>query len=87
MFEDSEEARRLADIYVNEGIIPVKYRYDALHIAVSTINDLDYIFSLNFKHINKIKTKTMTGDINIRQGYNPIVIASPSDVVEDDENE
>jgi len=87
VLEDSEEARRLADVYVNEGIIPARYRYDALHIAISAINDLEYVFSLNFKHINKIKTKTMTGNVNIMQGYKPIVIASPSEVVDNDENE
>jgi len=81
------EAGKLADVYVNEGVIPVKYRYDGLHIAIATINDLNYVFSLNFKHINKIKTKTMTNSINIREGYKPIIIASPMEAIEDDENE
>jgi len=81
----SDEIRDLADIYVNENIIPYKYRYDGLHIACATINDLEYIFSLNFKHINKIKTKTMTSAINIREGYRPVIIASPLEVMEDDE--
>lgn len=75
-----EEAERIADIYINEGIIPIKYRYDGLHIAVATINDLEYIFSLNFQHINKVKTKAMTSNINIREGYKPITIASPMEV-------
>jgi len=30
---------------------------------------LEYIISLNFQHINKVKTKIMTENINIRQGY------------------
>jgi len=81
----ADEARRLADMYVNDGVIPIKYRYDGLHIAIATVNDLEYIFSLNFKHINKIKTKTMTGLINLSQGYKPIVIASPMEVIENEE--
>ena len=80
VFNAADEARQLADIYVNDGVIPAKYRYDGLHIAVATINDLEYIFSLNFKHINKIKTKAMTSQINIREGYRPIIIASPMEV-------
>jgi hypothetical protein len=75
-----DEADRIADIYVNDGVIPVKYRYDGLHIAVATINDLEYVFSLNYQHINKIKTKTMTSNINIREGYKPVYIASPMEV-------
>jgi len=81
----SDEARGLADMYVKEGIIPPKYTYDGLHIACATVNDLEYIFSLNFKHINKLKTKTMTSIINIREGYHPVTITSPLEVVEDDE--
>jgi len=74
------EADRIADIYVNDGVIPVKYRYDGLHIAIATINDLEYVFSSNYQHINRIRTKTMTGLINVREGYKPITIASPLEV-------
>jgi predicted nucleic acid-binding protein len=80
-----DEARRLAGIYVKDGVIPAKYTYDGLHIAIATTNDIDYIFSLNFKHINKLRTKTMTSVINVREGYRQIVIASPMEVVEDEE--
>ena len=80
VLEDEEEARQLANIYVKEGIIPDRYRYDGLHIAIATTNDLEYIFSLNFQHINKVKTKAMTSIINIREGYKPITIASPMEV-------
>ena len=82
---DNEEAEHLAAIYVKEGIIPAKYGVDGTHIATATINDLDYIFSLNFKHINKLKTKTMTSNVNIREGYRPVIIVSPMEVMEDDE--
>lgn len=81
----SDEIENLANIYVQENIIPVKYHYDGLHIACATVHDLEYIFSLNFKHINKVKTKTMTSAINIREGYGTVIIASPLEVVEDDE--
>ena len=82
-----DEARDLADVYVSEGVIPVKYRYDGLHIAIATINDLEYVFSLNYQHINKVKTKTMTGLINVREGYKPVTIVSPMEVIEHGENE
>ena len=79
-----DEAERLAEIYVNEGVIPARFTYDALHISCATVNDLDYVFSLNFKHINKLKTKTMTSVINVREGYRQVIIASPMEVGEDE---
>ena len=80
----SDEARYLAEMYVNEGIIPAKFVYDGYHIACASVNDMEYVFSLNFKHINKIKTKTMTSIINLREGYRPVTIASPMEVVDDE---
>ena len=80
----SDEARNLANIYVREGIIPTKYHYDGLHIACATVYDMEYIFSLNFKHINKLKTKTMTNLINIRERYRQVVIISPMEVIDDE---
>jgi hypothetical protein len=49
----SEEAERLADVYMSKDIIPRNKRLDALHIAVASGAALNYILSLNFKHINK----------------------------------
>ena len=79
------EAQRLSAVYVNAGVIPHTKSYDAMHIAIATVNDLDYIFSFNFKHINRIKTKTMTSAINIGEGYKPVTIATPGEVIEYDE--
>jgi len=59
----------------------------SLHIAIATINDLDYIFSYNFQHLSRDKTKKMTSVINFREGYKPITIASVSEVVEHGDNE
>ena len=82
----SDEAVKLADIYVQEGIIPQKYRADGLHIAIATVNDLDIIVSMNFKHIVKRKTILATGKINNLNGYRAIEIYSPMEVVENDNN-
>jgi len=49
-----EETKLLANKYISEGIIPEKFIADALHIAVTSVNDLDVIISWNFKHIVKL---------------------------------
>jgi DNA-binding transcriptional regulator YbjK len=80
----NDEAARLANIYVQEGIIPEKFRTDALHIAIATVNDLDIIISMNFKHIVKRKTKLATASINALNGYRAIEILTPMEVVENE---
>lgn len=81
----NDEIQRLADIYVAEGVIPQKYRDDAVHIATAAFYGMDFILSWNFKHIVKRKTIIMTGIINTREGYKQIGIHSPSEVIEYEE--
>lgn len=83
VLELSDEAERLAGIYVREGIIPEKFQTDGIHIAVTTVNDLDMILSLNFKHIVKKKTMDLTALVNVREGYRSIGIFTPMEVVEE----
>ena len=82
--EQNDEAERLANLYVTEGVVPEKYFTDAIHIAVATVNDLDFVVSFNFQHIVKRKTMTMTEGINIREGYKRIGIHSPTEVINND---
>jgi len=74
------EAEQLADTYVTQDIIPLKYRTDGIHVAVAAVNDLDMIVSMNFQHIVKRKTKLGTGNINVLNGYRAVEICTPMEV-------
>ena len=80
----SPEAERMAGIYVVRGIIPAKFREDALHIATATINNLDFVVSFNHRHIVKTKTMIGAGLVNLREGYRQIGLSTPSEVLEYD---
>ena len=80
----TDEAVRIADLYISENIIPQKYRTDGLHIAIATVNDLDMIISMNFQHIVKRKTKIGTGNINALNGYRAVEIYAPMEVIENE---
>ena len=82
----SDEIERLADVYITAGIIPKKYETDALHIAAATVAGLDYIISLNFRHIVKHKTIIETEIINARERYKRVFIHTPAEVIDYDEN-
>jgi len=82
----SEEIKRLADVYVTAGVIPEKYSTDALHIAAATVAGLDYIVSLNFRHIVKHKTIFETEVINTREGFKRVFIHTPAEVIDHEEN-
>jgi predicted nucleic acid-binding protein len=80
------EIERLADVYIAAGVIPKKHATDALHIASATVANLDYIISLNFKHIVKHKTIIETEIINAREGFKRVFIHTPAEVIDHDEN-
>lgn len=82
LLEIDIEAEELAERYVKEGIIPERYRSDALHIAVSVINGIEVIVSWNFEHIVKLKTRVMVNGVNRLLGYHEIEICSPEEVIE-----
>ena len=82
ILDTSEEVIQLAEKYIANNIIPKKKRMDALHISIASVNELDIILSYNFKHINKLKTKTMVPAINQLSGYRDIFIAQPEEVID-----
>ena len=83
----TNESDQLADLYILENIIPARFRLDGAHIAVTSINGLDYVLSYNFKHINRARTKLLTGRINSKKGYGTVLICTAKEVLEDEANE
>ena len=76
-----ESSKILASRYVREGIIPQKYKEDAFHIAIASVNNLDALISWNFAHIVKLKSKREGVGINLIMGYKEIELYSPWEVV------
>ena len=81
VLEIDQRAYDLSETYIEMGIIPLKFRIDGIHIAMAAINDMDCIVSLNFRHINKFKTKMTTEIIHRMKGYNNPVICTPMEVL------
>jgi len=76
-----EESRRLASEYVSHGAIPPEYSEDALHIAISMLNEIDYLLSWNFRHIVKVKTRRTVNMVNLSFGYPDLKIATPAELI------
>jgi len=85
VLEVDQNAYDLADLYVEMGVIPARFRMDGVHIAMSAVNDLDCIVSLNFHHINKLKTKMAAEIIHRMKGYGNPTICTPMEVTDHDE--
>jgi hypothetical protein len=87
VLNESQKIDDLANLYIKEGVIPKKYRLDALHIASATVHDLDCLLTFNFKHMIKKKTKESVAYINLHEGYKNIYICTPMEVLDDENQE
>jgi hypothetical protein len=82
VLEIDQRAYDLSEIYIEMGIIPIKFKVDGIHIAMAAIYNMDCIISLNFHHINKLKTKMAAEIIHRIKGYNNPFICTPMEVIE-----
>lgn len=70
----------LADAYINQSVVP---RYDALHIAFASVNELDFVVSWNLRHIANVHRQEKVQAVNLMNGYTkPIQLITPMEVSE-----
>jgi hypothetical protein len=70
----------LANRYHEREILTAKYRFDALHIALATIAEVDCIVSWNFKHIVHYSKIRLFNAANRDCGYSPVLIRTQREV-------
>jgi predicted nucleic acid-binding protein len=81
----TEEAVKLADTYISEGVVGKTSRDDCFHIALATINKADILVSWNFKHIVNIFRIRGYNAVNLKLGYSQIDIRSPKEIITNEE--
>ena len=86
ILDPSDDADDLAGLYISEGALPKRSLTDASHIAIASVNKLDTIASLNFRHIVRKKTIALTNEINTSLGYDTIEINSPKEALDYEKN-
>lgn len=81
ILEITENAEKLAGKLVSEKIIRKKNIEDALHIAIASVNGIDYLLTWNFTHINNAQMKIKITTVVENQGYQCPVICSPEELL------
>ena len=78
--ELTDEALKLADIYIKEKVVGKTSLIDCQHIAIATICHADVLASWNFKHIVNLERIRGYNSINLRHGYPLLEIRSPKEI-------
>ena len=83
MLDVTEPARDLAKALITEGPIPPGSEIDAYHIAVATVNGMDYLLTWSCSHIANAVMRPKIEAVCRRHGYEPPVICTPLELMED----
>jgi hypothetical protein len=77
----SERAIELAESLVKHKAVPVKAAADALHIAIATVEEMDFLMSWNFKHIVNAQLQSKIEMVCDDNGYKPVILCTPESLV------
>lgn len=78
--ELTNEALKLADMYIAAKVVGKTSLIDCQHIAIATICRADVLASWNFKHIVNLERIRGYNSINLRNGYPLLEIRSPKEI-------
>lgn len=85
ILEAPNTIEELAKLYIKDKIIPTQKRDDARHVAVATINEMDYLVSWNFKHLANARKQIKIRIVNEKEGYfYPLYLSTPLEVMYED---
>ena len=79
----TEETKILAKALIKEGPIPEGSEIDAYHIAVATVNGMDYLITWNCAHIANASMRPRIEAVCNNYGYEPPIICTPQELMED----
>lgn len=82
MLEVTEEALKLAEDLVAKGPLPPNVVEDAIHIAVTVTNGIDYLLTWNCKHLANAAMRNKIESICRTNGYEPAIICTPEELQE-----
>ena len=76
-----EGAVSLVQCYIERSVLGQRFLNDMLHIALATIAEVDVLVSWNFRHIVRLDKIRLFNAVNLEQGYKPLTIYSPREVI------
>jgi len=82
MLSTTAAAENLAEVLLGSLALPRNAAVDALHIAVATVNGMDFLLKWNCTHIANASMQQDIRSTCIRSGYIPPTICTPQQLME-----
>ncbi len=79
----NDAALLLADGLIGGGLIPVESAADALHVAITATNGIDYLLTWNYRHLANAALRQKMQNFIEQAGFDCPVICTPEELLED----
>ncbi|KOR29627.1 hypothetical protein TI03_01865 [Achromatium sp. WMS1] len=79
----NHDAIAIAQALTNEKAVPESSKEDALHIGIAASQEVDFLLTWNFKHINNANNRTKIANILTKLNYSSPIICSPEELIND----
>lgn len=83
----SDDARSLAEMLLSPPIMPEKAAADALHVAMAAVSGVEYLLTLNCKHIANAHLLPRVYEVLRNSGYEGLLICTPVEFLGDPSND
>lgn len=77
----TEEIEKLADAYLSASLFPQAKRPDALHVAIASVNQIDFLVSWNQQHITRPHRAKLIQDFNASRNLFIPEITTPEELL------
>lgn len=82
--EITDKTMKLAEKFIDLGVLKKKSFDDCQHIAAAIVSDCDIIISWNFKHIVNVKTIRGVKVVTTMEGFKDLLIYQPTALLEEE---
>lgn len=82
VLEADEQARALAAEILRSSTLPQKAAADAAHIAIATVNGMEFLLTWNCTHIANGIVRRAVSHLSREMGFEPPTIVTPEELME-----
>ncbi len=82
VLEATDEARQLAQKYIDDAGIPPSEPEDAAHVAIATVHGMAFLLTWNCAHIANAHIRVRIESVSRASGYEPPSICTPEELPE-----
>ena len=87
ILEVTDDAVAIADELLKFQIVPQKAASDAIHIAVASVHEVEFLVTWNFKHIANPFLRNRIRELVEGHGFRMPTMCSPDELLEYDEDD